>query len=62
MQYYSIQATNLKTKQSLQRQDLTGHKITDYSEAMAVAESFAQKLTARSRETWTAKVVLVGER
>jgi hypothetical protein len=59
MQYYSIQATNSKTHQTLQRQDLTGHKITDRAEALLVAESFAQQLSRRSRDSWVAKVVLV---
>jgi len=59
MQYWSIQATNSKTHQTLQRQDLTGYKITNREEALSVAESFAQQLSRRSRDSWVAKVTLV---
>lgn len=62
MQYYSIQATNSRTHQTLQRQDLTGNKITNQEEAQLTAEAFAQQLSRRSRDSWVAKVVVVESR
>ena len=56
MQAYKIMARNSRTQVRVQRQDLTGHLITELAEAQVVAQLFAEQQTARDRETWTAEV------
>lgn len=56
MQAYKIMARNSRTKVRIQRQDLTGHVITDLAEANIVSQQFAEQQSQRDRETWTAEV------
>jgi len=58
MQAYKIMAKNVNTSQRIQQQFLDGGVITDREEAMHVAQSFAQQVSDRRRETWIAEVKL----
>ena len=57
MHYWNIQAQNTQTKQTVKQQDLTGAREQDHDVAMQLAQTFAEKLTARTRQTWVPKVV-----
>ncbi len=56
MQAYKIMAKNVDTSQRIQQQLLDGSVITDREEAMQMAQSLAQQISARRRETWIAEV------
>lgn len=58
MQAYKIMAKNVKTHQRVQQQFLDDSVITDYEQAMQVAQALAQQYSARTRETWIAEVQL----
>jgi hypothetical protein len=58
MQAYKIMAKNVDTSQRIQQQLLDGSVITDHEEAMQMAQSLAQQISARRRETWIAEVKL----
>lgn len=54
MKYLLPKARNLTTGQTVKQQDLTGHRFTlqQRSLATAVAEKFADELTARTKQPW----------
>lgn len=56
MKYLLPKARNLSTGQTVKQQDLTGHRFTleQRNLATAVAEKFANELTARTKEPWVA--------
>jgi hypothetical protein len=56
MQAYKIIAKNSKTRQRIQQQYLNGYLVTDYTEALRLAQDLAEKQSRRSGETWTAVV------
>ncbi len=58
MQAYKIMARNVDTSQRIQKQFLDGTVITDREEAMMTAQSLAEQISARRRETWVAEVSL----
>lgn len=58
MQAYKIMARKNLTGTRIQRQDLRGNVITNYEQAMQEATAFAQKHSARMRETWLPEVAL----
>lgn len=57
MHYWNIQARNTVTGQTLKQQDLRGQHCKDHDTAMLLAQTFAEQLTARTRQTWAAQVV-----
>ncbi len=57
MHYWNIQAVNQVTGQTVKQQDLRGQLTTDSAQAQLLAEAFAASLTARTRQSWTAKIV-----
>lgn len=57
MHYWNIQAKNQVTGQTVKQQDLRGVRLQDREMAMKLAQTFAEQLSARSRETWTPQVV-----
>jgi hypothetical protein len=52
MHYWNIQARNIKTGQKIKQQNLWGYMTVDRSEALALAQQFADSVSARTRETW----------
>lgn len=56
MQAWRIVARNIKTRQRLEQQYLDGHRVVDYQQALINAQSFAEQISARSRETWVGEV------
>jgi hypothetical protein len=57
MHYWNIQAYNARTGKTVKQQDLNGYREIKESRAWESATAFAEKLSARSRETWEPKIV-----
>lgn len=57
MQYWNIQAQNTRTGQTVKHQDLTGYREINEDRAWEAAHAFAEKLSIRSRDSWTARLV-----
>ena len=56
MHYWNIQAVNTRTGQRITQQHGGGYRTTNEEEALALAESLAQKNSQRSRDTWVGKI------
>lgn len=62
MKRYNILAVNSKTHQRVVKQFLDGLQITELREANLHAQAFAQEMSNRTGQTWTAEITEVQDK